>query len=119
MKRIDFPAASADLDLFNLAYIGLNNPQAQVTPGELRTHGKILDKFEAVAIAQTDGSGYKLPKDQGATVVLEDAELALTKKLCDSFAWNVAISRKVVKLFDLLDQAPDYIVPAPDPASAS
>jgi hypothetical protein len=31
--------------------------------------------------------------------------------------WAAVASRRVVKLFDLLDGAPDYIVPAPEATS--
>lgn len=116
MKRLDFPAATATVDLYNLAYIGLNNPNLQVTPAELRTHAKLLDKFEAAGTPDAE-KGFVLPAGSGATLLLEDAERTLLKKLCDAFPWNVGISRKVVALFDLIDQAPDYLVPVPDPVS--
>src|SRR4051812_12151776 len=77
MKRVDFPAATDDLDLYNLTYIALNNPEARLSPAELRVHGKILDKIEPLGAKQTDGSGFKLPKGCHAVLVLEDAELAL------------------------------------------
>lgn len=117
MKRIDFPAATDTLDLFNLAYVGVNNPEAKLSPAELRTHSKILDKLEAIGRAQSDGSGFKLPPGIAGRVVLEDAELTLLKRLCESMHWNPAASRRVVKLFDLLEGAPDYIVPAPEATS--
>jgi hypothetical protein len=117
MKRLDFPVATDDLDLYNTAYVGLNNPEARLSPPELRTHAKILDKFEGAGVPDPDGKrGHIAPKGKGVTIILEDAELALTKRLCESMHWNPAASRKVVKLLDLLDAAPDYIVPAPDPA---
>lgn len=116
MKRIDFPPATSELDLFNLAYIGACNPEARMSPIEMRTHAKILDKLEAVGIKQTDGTGYKLPMEEGATVIFEDAERDLLKRACEGFHWNPAISRRVVKLYDLLEKAPDYIVPKPAPA---
>lgn len=119
MKRLDFPTATDELDLYNLAYIGLNNPEARLTPAELRTHGKILDKFEAAGVPDPDGKrGYLTPKGKTVTVILEDAELALVKRLCESMAWLASASRKVVKLLDLLDGAPEYLVPAPDPAQS-
>lgn len=117
MKRIDFPAASDTLDLYNLAYVGLNNPEARLSPAEIRTHGKVLDKLEAIGREQTDGSGFKLPAGQGATLILEDAELALAKRLCESMHWLPQASRRVTKLFDLLESAADYIVPAPEATS--
>jgi hypothetical protein len=118
MKLLEFPVATDDLDLFNLAYVGLCNPEARLTPAELRTHGKILDKFESVGVADPDGKrGYVAPKGLAVRVVLEDAELALTKRLAESMQWLPIASRRVTKLFDLLEGAPDYIVPAPDAAS--
>jgi hypothetical protein len=116
MKRLDFPAATDTLDLYNLAYIGALNPEAKLSPAQLRTHSKLLDKLEAIGVAQTDGTGFKLPKDTASTVLLEESERDLLKQLCESFHWNPAASRRVVKLFDLLEGAPDYLVPAPDPA---
>lgn len=118
MKLLDFPVATDDLDLFNLAYVGLCNPEARLSPTELRTHGKILDKFESVGVADPDAKrGFITPKGLAVRVVLEDAELALTKRLVESMHWATVASRRVVKLFDLLESAPDYIVPAPEATS--
>ena len=113
MKRIEFPAATDDLDLYNLAYIGACNPEARLAPAELRTHAKLLDALEAPGVKQTDGTGFKLPKGTPAIVLLEEAERDLLKRLCESFHWNPVFSRRVVQLFDLLEHAPDYSVPVP------
>jgi len=115
MKRIDFPAATPELDLYNLAYIGACNPEIRLSPAEMRTHARVLDKLEVVGIKQTDGTGYKLAEHARAVVIFEDAERDLLKRCCESFHWNPAISRRVVQLYDLLEKAPDYVVPAPAP----
>lgn len=125
MKLLTF--AQADQDLYELAYVGLMAPDVRLVPAEMRAHGKLLDKFEAFGIKHEE-KGRILNEGEEAKIVIEDTELLVLKKCCEGFPWNKAKSRRIAKLYDVLDaaeKAPDFkpdvpkvAAPAPAPAEA-
>lgn len=105
MKHLLFPAQS---ELYEIAYVALHHPTASLPPAQLRQHGKMLDVFETAGVSHKE-RGRLLRKGERAAFVLEDAQLTLLKQLTESFPWNVAKSREVVRLLDLIDAAPEYV----------
>ena len=111
MKLLAFTAAyAAD---FSYAYIALHSDGVTLTAPERRTHGKLLDRLDAISV-EKDGAGRILHPD-GGEVVVEDVEYTLLLRMFEATPWRSAISRDVNRAEDFLRAAPEWHAPVPKP----
>ena len=115
---------------FDLCYHALIFSPLPVQRNELRTHGVILTKLEAIGQVRLpvdkDGAVREFGPDelrlfmcvQGGTVVLEDAEWDFLKRHMDATVPNVnkALSRDLDRALDWLEKIPAEL---PTPAAQS
>jgi hypothetical protein len=107
MRLLHFTAATAAA--FSLAYVALMHDEHRITAAERRTHGKLLDRFDAASV--DDGPrGRKLP-DDGVEIVVDDAEHALLVRLFEATPWRASLSREAIAAEDFLKAAPEYKPP--------
>jgi hypothetical protein len=91
-------------EFYNILYEGLASTQSKGAETrilgkvfiKLEEHGKVLDKVPL----------YRLEANEEATVILEDAEYDLVKRLLDTVEWSGLGARKAGRLMLWLDAIP-------------
>ena len=109
--RTIFFSNNEDFDLLYQGFIIGGNTATQKTMQTVRREVKILDKFEAISNPLVSGDKYPTG-DLVRTLVSSDQKLVLTteeyellKKYFESVPWVIRVSREVVRLADLIENA--------------
>lgn len=97
MRVIEFN----DEKIFDLCYEGLITTS---TSGiETRLLARVLTKLEEIGVSKGNQGLYTLA--QAGSVLLEEAEYALVKKLINTVQWNGIGAKNAAKLLDLIEDS--------------
>ncbi|CAB4165047.1 hypothetical protein UFOVP1537_48 [uncultured Caudovirales phage] len=107
MKQFDFLPGAKSYELLQQAS---TFSTLTLTPPDYRVLAKMQDKLEAVGKPEADEENPKVTVyvATGETLILEDAEVELLKKMFDKVCWTAAVARDVVSAMDLLTNAPEF-----------
>jgi hypothetical protein len=92
---------------YDILYEGL--AATQTRGPDTRILGKVFIKLEDHGVLQEKVPYYKLQKDS-ASIILEDAEYELVKKLLDTVEWNGVGAKKAGALMEWLNGLPSETI---------